>query len=124
MTPAALPSSACRWAPDFGLPAVAALGERVRCAVFGKFGLEQGPTMNPVMATTERVTSDAQRITVPVLFHVQWHDEVFPRQGQLALFDLFRSCNKELVAYPGPHTTTSPAAIAAWRDFILWHLIR
>lgn len=107
----------------FGLPAVASFGERIRCAVFGKFGLEQGPTMHPAMAAVDRVTADARRITAPVLFHLPWHDDVFPRQGQLALFDLFGSGDKELITYAGPHTTTTPAAIAAWCDFILRHLI-
>jgi dienelactone hydrolase len=106
----------------FGLPAVASLGTRVRCAVFGKFGLEPGPAMHPAMTAAGRVTGDARRITVPVLFHLPWHDDVFPRAGQLALFDLFGSEHKELVAYAGPHTRTTPAAITAWQDFTLRHL--
>jgi fermentation-respiration switch protein FrsA (DUF1100 family) len=65
---------------------------------------------------------DARRVTAPTLFHVQWHDEVFPRDGQLALFDLLGSPDKQLIAYPGSHTETKPAAIALWRDFIAGHL--
>ena len=80
--------------------------------------------MHPAMMAADRVIADARRVTAPVLFHLPWHDEVFPRQGQLALFDLFRSDQKELVAYAGPHTRTTPAGIAAWQDFIRRHLTR
>jgi len=104
----------------FGLPVAAALGERLRCAVLGKFGLRQ--QMAPGMEAPARVARDAARITAPVLFHVQWHDELFPRDGQLALFDLLPSHDKELVAYPGPHGETRPGAVARWREFVARHL--
>ena len=103
----------------FGIPAVAALGDRVRCAVFGKFGLRQAPEMHPGLAAPERVARDAGRITSPVLFHLQWHDDVFPRDGQLALFDALGSPDKELAGYSGRHGETTPAAIARWREFVV-----
>ncbi|WP_229406600.1 dienelactone hydrolase family protein [Micromonospora sp. NBRC 110038] len=106
----------------FGLSVAAAMGDRFRCLVFGKFGLQQGSAMNEGMAAPERVASDARRITAPVLFHVQWHDELFPRHGQLALFDLLGSTGKQLVSYVGTHAETDPGAIALWRDFISRHL--
>ena len=74
------------------------------------------------MNAPERVVSDALRVTAPALFHVQWHDEIFPRDGQLELFDLLGSPNKQLVAFTGPHAETSPVAVAVWRDFTLRHL--
>ncbi|SNT58894.1 Dienelactone hydrolase [Asanoa hainanensis] len=104
----------------FGLPVAAALGDRLRCAVLGKFGLRQ--EMAPGMAAPGRVARDAARLTAPVLFHVQWHDELFPRDGQLALFDLLPSYDKELIAFPGPHGETRPEAVTRWREFVVRHL--
>jgi dienelactone hydrolase len=106
----------------FGLPAVAAMAERFRCVVFGKFGLRQGPDMHQAMDAPQRVARDAARVTAPALFHVQWQDEIFPRDGQLALFDALGSSDKQLTAYTGPHAETRPAAITLWRDFIFGHM--
>lgn len=106
----------------FGLPAVAALGDRVRCAVFGKFGLRQSPLLPPDLHVPDRITRDAERIGAPLLFHLQHDDEIFPRQGQQALFELFGSKDKQLLEYPGPHGQTDPAAITRWREFIDSHL--
>ncbi|MCO6005199.1 hypothetical protein NE236_09400 [Actinoallomurus purpureus] len=78
----------------FGLPVTAAMGDELRCAVFGKFGLRQAAAMHEGLAVPERVASDARRITAPTLFHIQWDDEIFPRDGQLALFDLLGSRDK------------------------------
>jgi dienelactone hydrolase len=107
----------------FGLPVAAALGGRLRCAVFGKFGLQQGPALDPGLAAPERVARDARRVTAPALFHLQWDDEIFPRDGQLALFSLLGSPGKELIGYPGPHAETRPAAIVRWREFVADHLL-
>lgn len=107
----------------FGLPLAATLGDRLRCAVFGKFGLRQGPGLHPDLDAPARVERDARRITAPTLFHVPWHDEVFPRDGQLALFKLLGSRDKRLIAEVGGHGDTSPTAIARWRDFIRDHFI-
>lgn len=106
----------------FGLPLAAAMGSRLRCVVFGKFGLWQGPALHEGLAAPERIKRDARRVTAPTLFHIQWHDEIFPRDGQLALFDLLGSPDKQLIGYFGPHAETKPAAITLWRDFITGHL--
>jgi dienelactone hydrolase len=106
----------------FGLPLAAALGERLRCAVFGKFGLRQAAALHEGLAAPERAANDARRITAPVLFHLQWHDEIFPRDGQLDLFDLLGSPDKQLIGYAGGHGQTDPAAIALWRAFAARHL--
>ena len=71
---------------------------------------------------TSRLRRDAAKFTAPTLFHVQWDDELFPREGQLALFDLLGSRDKQLIAYTGSHGETRTTAIAVWRDFISWHL--
>ncbi|BCJ64857.1 hypothetical protein [Polymorphospora rubra] len=59
-----------------------------------------------------------------MLFHVQRHDEVFPRDGQLALFDLLGSPDKELAGYPGGHAETRPTAVGRWREFVSRRLAR
>jgi dienelactone hydrolase len=102
----------------YGLPFAAEMGGRLRCAVFGKFGLEAGPHLNPGLQVPERIDRDARNVEARVLFHVQWDDEIFPRCGQLALFDALGSRDKRLIAYPGRHAETNVAAIAQWRSFI------
>lgn len=106
----------------FGLPLAAAMGSQLRCVVFGKFGLQPGPAMHQGLAVPERTARDARRVTAPALFHIQWDDEIFPRDGQLALFDLLASRDKQLIGYSGAHGETRPAAVALWRDFISGHL--
>lgn len=102
----------------YGLPLAAALGDRLRCAVLGKFGLQQSPALPVALDTTDTTRAAAQRITARTLFHLQWHDEAFPRDGQLALFDLLACPDKRLIAYPGHHAHATPDAIASWRDFL------
>jgi dienelactone hydrolase len=106
----------------FGLALAATLNARLRCLVLGKFGLRQCAAMHAGMAAPQRVARDAARITAPLLLHVQNDDEIFPRTGQLELFDLIGSHTKHLVTEAGPHTYTSPAATASWRAFITQHL--
>jgi dienelactone hydrolase len=106
----------------YGLPLAAAMGDQFRCVVFGKFGLRQAAAMPEGLAVPERIAGDARRVTAPALFHIQWHDEIFPRDGQLALFDLLGSRDKQLIGYAGPHGETQPTAITLWRDFISCHL--
>jgi len=102
----------------FGLPYVAADGSRLRCAVLGKNGMRAPALLN----MAPRFTQDATKITVPVMFHVQWDDELFPRDGQFELFELLGVHQKRLIAFPGSHSTTAPAAIQAWCEFITHHL--
>jgi dienelactone hydrolase len=106
----------------FGLPYVAAAGDRLRCAVLGKNGLRQGSSMVGATTMAPRFTQDAPTIKVPLLFHVQWDDELFPRDGQFELFDLLGSSDKRLIAFPGPHGGAAPAAVQAWCDFLAHHL--
>lgn len=108
----------------FGLPVAAAMGNRFRCVVLGKFGLRQGPGMHAGLDVPKRVARDAQRVTAPALFHIQWDDEIFPRDGQLALFDALGSPDKQLVGYAGRHGETRPDAVILWREFVARHLAR
>lgn len=106
----------------FGLPLAATLDEQLRCVVLGKFGLQQGSAMHPGLVASERIATEARRITAPALFHIQWHDEIFPRDGQLALFDLLGSPDKQMSCYAGGHSETTSAAMTAWRTFVCRHL--
>ena len=45
------------------------------------------------------------------------NDEIFPREGQLALFDLLGSPDKQLTGYAGRHAETRPTAVALWCEF-------
>jgi dienelactone hydrolase len=106
----------------FGLPVAAAMGGQLRCVVFGKFGLRQGSALHEGLDAPQRIARDARRVTAPALFHIQWHDEIFPRDGQLSLFDILGSPDKQLIGYAGTHAETKPTAIILWRDFISRHL--
>ncbi|MGO9558499.1 MAG: dienelactone hydrolase family protein [Acidimicrobiales bacterium] len=77
-----------------GLPFVAA-EPRISAAVLGLMGLT-GPS-------SARIARDATKVTCPVLFLVQWSDEIFPRQGAFELFDSLASSDKSLHANPGTH---------------------
>lgn len=102
----------------FGLPAAAALGSRLRCAVFGKFGVSQTEAIHPGLCCPELMVTAARGVCAPVLFHVQWDDEVFPRAGQLELFGALASDDKRLSARSGRHAQTHPDDEAAWQEFI------
>ncbi len=97
-----------------GLPLVAA-EDRIEVAVLGLFGYsaENGPADVP---------DAAARVTIPVLFLVQWDDELFPRNDGLALFDLLASPRKTLHANPGRHRDIPPAEIAFAIRFLGRHL--
>jgi dienelactone hydrolase len=106
----------------FGLPYVAAAGDRLCCAVLGKNGMRQASAPSALANMAPRFERDAPTINVPVLFHVQWDDELFPRDGQFELFDLIGTLDKRLIAFPGPHGSAAPAAVHAWCEFVTHHL--
>ncbi|MEV0844100.1 hypothetical protein AB0I55_31700 [Actinocatenispora sera] len=106
----------------FGLPFVAAAGDLLRCAVLGKFGLRHPDELPAGMDMAPRLAADAARVRTPVLFHLQWDDELFGRAGQFELFDRLGSADKQLIAFPGGHGTAGEEAIAAWCDFLVRRL--
>jgi dienelactone hydrolase len=106
----------------FGLPYVAAAGNRLRCAVLGKYGLRQAADTPSGVDMAPRFRQEAPAVKVPVLFHVQWDDELFPRDGQFALFDLLGTPDKRLIAFPGPHSAAAPEAVQAWCEFVAHRL--
>lgn len=103
----------------YGLPVCAALSTRLRAAVIGTFGLLQCDRMLRELAADDLITAAAVSIRAPVLQHVQWHDEVFPREGQLELFDLFPSPDKQLRGRPGAHALTRRDDEIAWCQYVI-----
>jgi dienelactone hydrolase len=93
-----------------GLP-LTAVEDRVAAAALGLFGYsaETGPA---------GVAEAARGVTVPVLFLVQWDDELYPRDDGLALFDLLASPRKTLHANPGRHLDIPAAEITAALQFV------
>ena len=102
----------------FGIPVTATLGSRVRCAVFGKFGIRQAAPLHPGLCAPGLMTASARAISAPVLYHVPWDDELFPRDGQFELFGALTSPGKRLIARSGPHAETHSDDEASWQDFI------
>jgi dienelactone hydrolase len=72
-----------------GVPLVAA-EPRVSAAVLGLLG-------------SRGLAGEAAKITVPVLFMMQWDDELVPRPAALALFEALGSAAKTLHANSGKH---------------------
>jgi len=92
-----------------GLPFVAA-EPRIEAAVFGLMGLT-GPTR-------ERIESDAPAISCPVLFLVQWDDELFRRNDAMALFDAIGSRDKRMHVNPGRHRQVPQEEFAVSEAFL------
>ncbi len=97
-----------------GLPVVAA-EPRISVAVLGLMGLT-GPTK-------DRLRADAGAVTCPLLFLVQWDDELFARERAFDLFTELATTNKRLHANPGTHVQVPPAEFGASVDFLAQHLI-
>jgi len=96
-----------------GLPFVAT-EERVVAAVLGLMG-RTGPTK-------QRHADDAAKLRVPVLFLLQWDDELFERARAFELFDDLGSQDKRLHAGPGKHSDVSAAEFEDTERFLAGHL--
>ena len=81
----------------FGVPLLATLPQ-VQAAVLGLLG-----TTGAVAPLAGRLAGDAAQIRCRLLFLMQLEDELFPRDGCLALFDALASDDKRLHANPGLH---------------------
>ncbi len=92
-----------------GLPVVAAVGTMAGC-VLGLMGLT-GPTK-------ARIAADAARVRCPLLFLMQWDDELFPRSDSWALFDALASTDKRLHAHVGAHGALPAEALDASEAFL------
>jgi dienelactone hydrolase len=91
-----------------GLPLVAA-EPRITAAVLGLMG-------------HQTLAQEAARITVPVQFHLQWDDELVPRDSVLALFDAIGSAEKTLHANPGRHGEVPGFEVDSSELFFVRHL--
>jgi len=96
-----------------GLPTVAA-ESRISVAVLGLMGLT-GPTKS-------RIAADAAKISCPVMFLLQWHDELFPRDKVFELFGALGSSDKRLHAHPGRHGDVPLEEFEASESFLALHL--
>jgi len=85
---------------------------RIRCAVFGLFG------MIPGMSNREA----AGQIEIPIQFVLQWDDPVAPRDAGLALFDAFGSKEKSMHIHPGGHLEIPQFERESWPAFYARHL--
>ena len=92
-----------------GLPFVAQ-EPRIRAAVLGLMGVG--------VETGERLAKDASLLGCPVLFMVQWNDELIPRDTALTLFDKIASKKKTLLAHPGSHVAVPRSAFTTSEAFL------
>ena len=99
----------------FGLPFLVADG-RARAAVLGLFGLMGNGAVEASLFA--RLARDTPRLRCPTLFLMQWDDELFARDGVLALFDLIGADDKRLYANPGGHAATPEHVRTATSAFI------
>jgi len=99
----------------FGLPVVAA-EPRVAVAVLGLMAIA-GPTR-------ERFAADAPAVRCPVLFLVQWDDELFDRERSFELFGALGSTDKRMHAHPGMHAEVPAEEFEASGRFLASHLDR
>jgi dienelactone hydrolase len=98
----------------FGLPVVAA-EPRLAVAVLGLMGIA-GPTK-------DRFAADAPVVTCPLLFLVQWHDELFPRALAFELFEALGSTDKRMHVSPGMHAEVPAEEFEVSGRFLASHLL-
>jgi dienelactone hydrolase len=96
-----------------GLPLLAE-EPRLTAAVLG---------LNAIRPGDERMTALAGRVTVPVLFLLQAHDELMTRAAGLALWDALGSAEKSLHMNPGGHVQIPRFERAAAEEFFRRHLL-
>lgn len=78
----------------YGLSVVAKCS-RIKAAVLGKWSANH--------ANSQHLLTDAPAISCDTLFVQHWDDEIFDRNGTLAVFDAIGTQQKQLHAYTGGH---------------------
>jgi len=96
-----------------GLPLVVA-EPAISVAVLGLWGLA-GPGK-------ARLSADAASVQCPVLFLVQWDDDLCPRHRQFELFGALGTTDKRLHANPGAHSAIPPEEFVGSIRFLADHL--
>ena len=104
----------------FGIPFVAA-EPRIAAAVLGLCGVRRAPGV--VAAALEdrrsaRIVAAAPGVRCPVLYHVQWDDELFDRDGAFELYGMLGSPDKRLQSTPGPHGGVTVEARETMQAFL------
>jgi dienelactone hydrolase len=84
----------------YGLPLLAHEAS-IRAAAIGMWGLSY--------PNSQKLGEAAQQVRCPVLFQQKWDDELFNREGQIALFERLAPQDKRLNVYPGGHTAVQGA---------------
>lgn len=103
-----------------GVPFVAA-EPRIRAAVLGLCGFRGSSAIRGRFG--ERHRADAPNITCPVMFFVQWDDELFERDSAFELFDALGSTDKRLHAHMGKHGEFPVEGGEASRQFLASRLL-
>ena len=97
----------------FGLPLLAHGGIDFAASAIGLAGSTRAGR-----SFGERLLADAARVSHPVVFLMQLEDELFDRDGYLALFDALASTDKRLHANPGLHPEVPAEEIAYVFEFL------
>lgn len=99
----------------FGLPFVVSEPD-VQVAVLGLMGAV-GPT-------ADRLAKAAAGLTRPLLFVVQWDDEIAPRDKAIELFGTFATTDKRMIVNPGAHSAVPLETFELTEAFLAKHLVQ
>jgi dienelactone hydrolase len=102
----------------FGLPYVAAAGDRLRCAALGKNGLETRVAARAPGPRRQQVQKGRSQDQDASAFSHAMGRRAFSRESQCELFDLIGSEDKRMISFPGPHARSAPESIGLWCAFI------
>jgi len=102
----------------FGIPLLASK-LKFNAAVIGLCG-----SSGAASSIGTRLLTDANQITHPTFFIMQLEDELFDREGYLALFDAITAKDKRLHANPGLHPEVPAEEIDFSINFLHQHLTK